>query len=431
MAKQFARWIIFTLTLLIAPLQFAYAETISPPISSSQMVYKQVSGSVFTLFGVETEGSEGVALGSAVAISEHLLATNCHVALAGNILFVRINNKNELGSVIYHNDNDDFCLVSVNNSNFTPIKIRPSNQVQIGEEVIAIGNPNGYQKSISKGIVSNKYDKNNLPLELDEFYSALRHICEKDNLVVLQTDAPISHGSSGGGLFDQNGNLIGITTSGDPRGENLGFAIPTELILKVIDPKNSKQKNQPIDQSPPAQATAVEQQNPTPAQTNPVENSVATLIGYYGKSKIGLFSFNNKCFITITGRYSPDKLTSTAVWFPDSPKTLFLFSRVVTLDKATKFLAEKNNFQYLQSKSFIFIENKLYPLTIIAINNEKNPVYIFSTKQDQTENYIRADYFLGQFYHYNDQSEMTTIKFDLDGFTEAFAAYNKLCNKNE
>jgi hypothetical protein len=300
--------------------------------------------------------------------------------------------------------------------------------VQIGEEVIAIGNPKGYQKSISKGIISNKYDKNNLPLDINEFYSALKHICEKDNFTVLQTDAPISHGSSGGGLFDQDGNLIGITTSGDPGGENLGFAIPTELILKVIEPKNNSSQNQPTDQAP-AQTTAVEQKNTSSIQTNSTENNVAALIGYYGRSKIGLFHFNDKCFITITGHYNPDKPISTALWFPDDPETLFIFSRVVTLEKATKFMVEKNNFQYSPSKSFIFIENKLYPLTVIAINNVKNPVYLFSTKQDQTETLIRANYFLGQFYHYSEQSDMTTIKFDLDGFTEAFAAYNKFCIK--
>jgi len=399
-----------------------------PFVSSSQAIYKQVSGSVYTLFGIGTEGSEEIALGSAVAISEHLLATNCHVALAGNILFIRINNQNELGSVVYHNDNADFCLVSVNTSNFTPVKIRQSSQVQIGEEVIAIGNPKGYQKSISKGIISNKYDKNNLPLELDNFYPALKYICEKANFVVLQTDAPISHGSSGGGLFDQNGNLIGITTSGDARGENLGFAIPTELILKIIEPKSLESKNQQIDEPPTNQATESEPiKTPITSTINLAETDNSTLVGYYGKSKIGLFHLNNRCFITITGHYSPDKPTSTALWFPDNPKTLIIFSRVVTLDKATKFLDEKNSFQYSSSKSFIFIENQLYPLTIISLNNEKNPVYLFTTKQDQTETFIRADYFLGQFYHYSDQSDMTTIKFDLDGFTEAFAAYNKSC----
>lgn len=103
---------------------------------------------------------------------------------------------------IYHHESDDFCIVSVEDAKFIPVKIRPSNQVQIGEEVVAIGNPKGYQKSMSKRIISNKYDKTNLPLELENFYPPLKHICEINNLSVLQTDAPISPGSSGGGLFD-------------------------------------------------------------------------------------------------------------------------------------------------------------------------------------------------------------------------------------
>lgn len=186
---------------------------------------------------------------------------------------------------------------------------------------------------------------------------------------------------------------------------------------------------QPTDYSQPMQIAANEANNTQISRTI-TENNKATLIGYYGNSKIGLFNFNNTCFIAITGHYNLNQPTSTAIWFPNHPNNLFIFSRVITLDKATNFMLEKNNFQYSQSKSFIFIENKLYPLIIISLNNEKYAVYLFATEKGQTEYFIRADYFLGQFYHFNEQPGMTTIKFDLDGFTEALAAYNKFCDKN-
>jgi serine protease Do len=87
-------------------------------------------------------------------------------------------------------------------------------------------------KNISKGIISNKYEKN--------------------GIAILQTTAAISPGSSGGGLFDKNRNLIGITFLKDEEkgAEGLGFAIPTELILEAIEPKGqlSNQPATPSDQ---------------------------------------------------------------------------------------------------------------------------------------------------------------------------------------
>jgi len=420
-------WILFTISLLIGLIQLVYAQE-SPlkkptSVSSAQTVYKQVSKSIFTIFGIAPEGKDkGVALGSAVAIDKNILATNCHVAMAGTYLVVYINDIRKRGELYYYDQRNDLCLVKVPGTIFSPVNIRQSNTVSIGEEVFAVGNPEGFEKTISRGIISNEI--------------------KFKNTVILQTDAAISPGSSGGGLFDEDGNLIGITFLKDVEKDatNIGFAIPTELITEAMQQEQPLPTNEQVATQSTSSSTQSKpkQTNNLTETTNPSHEEVslpnnmsndtpATLIGYYGKSKIGLFHFYNKCFISITGRYSPVQPTSTALWFPDNPNSLFIFSRVITLDKATKFMNEKNNFQYSPSKSFIFIENKLYPLTIIAINNIKNPVYLFTTKQDQTEVFIRADYFLGQFYHYNDQSDMTTIKFELDGFTEALAAYNKSC----
>jgi S1-C subfamily serine protease len=88
--------------------------------------------------------------------------------------------------------------------------------VHIGEEVFTIGSPKGYEKSISRGIISNK-------------------IKFKDTSI-LQTDASISPGSSGGGLFDTKSHLIGITfLKNEAAGsEGIGFAIPAELIKGLV-----------------------------------------------------------------------------------------------------------------------------------------------------------------------------------------------------
>lgn len=60
----------------------------------------------------------------------------------------------------------------------------------------------------------------------------------------------------------------------------------------------------------------------------------------------------------------------------------------------------------------------------------KQPVYIFTFKHDITQQLIELDNFLGQFYNYSQSSGMTTITFDLDGFTEALGGYNKYCKAN-
>jgi S1-C subfamily serine protease len=84
----------------------------------------------------------------------------------------------------------------------------------VGERVYAIGAPEGLELTISEGLVS-----------------GLR---EYENVRVIQTSAAISHGSSGGGLFDVNGRLIGITTFSLKEGQNLNFALPGEWIQALL-----------------------------------------------------------------------------------------------------------------------------------------------------------------------------------------------------
>ena len=104
----------------------------------------------------------------------------------------------------------------------TPIKIKKNiDELRVGEQVIAIGNPQGLGKSFSMGIVS-----------------AINRQFKNVNGSFIQTDASINPGNSGGALIDRNGYLIGITnlietTSGGSQG--LNFAIPVDEVLKIYD----------------------------------------------------------------------------------------------------------------------------------------------------------------------------------------------------
>jgi hypothetical protein len=130
--------------------------------------------------------------------------TNFHVI--DNSYFVLVRTKDgkiRYAQIIAFDRSVDLALIRIHgvfSNKDTPI----AKTVGIGDPTIAIGNPEGLDQSISTGIVS--------------------HLPDNKNFLV-QTTAPISHGSSGGGLFNQNGDLIGITSSTLESGQNLNFAI--------------------------------------------------------------------------------------------------------------------------------------------------------------------------------------------------------------
>lgn len=187
-------------------------------INAAEKVYRDVNNSVFMIFDIHNKDYKNpIDFGSGVAVTKNILATNCHVALKGDERIIKIHDKYVTATLVYKDEVDDICLLKVPQNNLTPVKLRKSTSVRIGEEVFTIGSPKGYEKSISRGIISNKIDFKNTS--------------------ILQTDAAISPGSSGGGLFDTKSNLIGITflkneASGS---EGIGFALPTELIAKLVN----------------------------------------------------------------------------------------------------------------------------------------------------------------------------------------------------
>jgi len=107
----------------------------------------------------------------------------------------------------------DTCVLVAETDQFSPVQhIRSFDSLQIGEPVITIGSPGGFSNTLSNGIISQ-----------------LRLL---DGQKLVQTTAAISGGSSGGGLFDAKGNLIGITTFKIRDAESLNFAISIDEYLK-------------------------------------------------------------------------------------------------------------------------------------------------------------------------------------------------------
>jgi S1-C subfamily serine protease len=147
-------------------------------------------------------------LGSAVAISDNELLTNCHVVTdLAEVKIVR--EKQEFAAtVVSRNADADRCVLRTATKLAKWVTVRPYDDIKVGERAITIGTPQGLELTVAEGIVSSK-----------RIYNQSR---------VIQTSAPISQGSSGGGLFDARGHLLGITTFYVKAGQNLNFAVAAE-----------------------------------------------------------------------------------------------------------------------------------------------------------------------------------------------------------
>ena len=187
-------------------------------ISAAEKVYAKVNNSIFMVFDVKNDNlKKAIDYGSAVAVTDTLLATNCHVAQKGDARLVKIHDQLISATTVYEDSLNDICLLKITDQHLQPVKFRSASSVNIGEEVFTIGSPRGYEKTISRGIISNK-------IKFKQTF-------------ILQTDAAISPGSSGGGLFDTKSNLIGVTFSKNEAfgSEGIGFAIPAEMIQAVVE----------------------------------------------------------------------------------------------------------------------------------------------------------------------------------------------------
>jgi len=163
-------------------------------------------------------------LGSGVIMSaDGFILTNNHVISgASEILVLLADGREAIASVIGTDADTDLAVLKVNLPGLTPIPVADPDRAEVGDIVLAIGNPYGFGQSVSQGIIS-ATGRHGLQLNTYENY--------------IQTDAAINPGNSGGALVDANGNLLGINTaiysqSGGSQG--IGLAIPADYASKVL-----------------------------------------------------------------------------------------------------------------------------------------------------------------------------------------------------
>jgi len=181
---------------------------------SSEKLFKQLSPSV--VYVVWMYKDQPIRAGSGVAISEEDVMTNCHIFGADpNGSPVLIDGSQRLdGDIVARDVDGDRCVVHFRRAQLTPITaVRDANDLEEGEMVYAIGNPRGLKRSISSGLLAGRRKSDS-------------------GEPWLQFTAPISAGSSGGGLFDARGNLIGITEATILGAQNMNIAIPASSYWK-------------------------------------------------------------------------------------------------------------------------------------------------------------------------------------------------------
>ena len=185
--------------------------------ATPEQIFAQASPSIVVVEVFKAAG-QPVAFGSGVVIAKGQVITNFHLTQKGNRFQIR-QSRNAFPATLKYSDSDrDLSQLDVPELNAPAAPLGKAKNLKVGQRVYAIGAPKGLELTLSEGLISSLR-----PSGGSQF---------------IQTSAPISPGSSGSGLFDSNGRLIGITTFSVAEGQNLNFALPADWITEL--PERSK-----------------------------------------------------------------------------------------------------------------------------------------------------------------------------------------------
>jgi serine protease Do len=160
--------------------------------------------------------------GSGVIISEDgYIVTNDHVVSGASSIAVRLFNGDSFeASLVGSSPENDLAVIKIEAANLSPAVMGVLGNLRTGESVVAIGNPLGtFGGTVTDGIIS--------ALEREVVLDGV-------SMTLLQTNAAVNPGNSGGGLFNMSGELIGIIVAKDIEAEGIGFAIPIDVVSVVL-----------------------------------------------------------------------------------------------------------------------------------------------------------------------------------------------------
>jgi S1-C subfamily serine protease len=203
-----------------------FISTINSRMLSKNMsiedIAKYVSPAIVTIQVYDNTGT-GFAFGTGFFIGSGKILTNAHVVEGAYSAEVySLVKYYENVTILKRDSNIDLAVLEVKSVGEPTISLADDSDLRVGQPVIAIGNPEGLERTVSNGLIS-----------------AIRDWGRGQK---IQISAPISHGSSGGPLLNMQGSVIGVTSSGIDEGQNLNFAIGLETIKQFLrTPDNPEQ----------------------------------------------------------------------------------------------------------------------------------------------------------------------------------------------
>jgi S1-C subfamily serine protease len=209
------------------------AAQLAPSRKDIPTIAKSAKGAIVTI--VMANDDKPIAQGTGFLVTaDGAVVTNYHVIAMGNVALVKFadGSISPVDGVLTSNKVRDLAIIKIHSKTLPILTLGNSDQMQIGEEVVAIGNPLGLELTVSNGILSG--------VRTDE----------KAGGKFLQITAPITHGSSGGPLFNMMGEVVGITTLGFEGSGNLNFAIPINDAKRLLSNRSSKLQNLPNEPAP-------------------------------------------------------------------------------------------------------------------------------------------------------------------------------------
>ncbi|HTH74124.1 MAG TPA: DegQ family serine endoprotease [Trinickia sp.] len=170
------------------------------------------------------EDVPSASLGSGFIISnDGYILTNAHVVDGANVVTVKLTDKREFKAKVVGTDKQsDVAVLKISASNLPTVKVGDPNQSKVGQWVVAIGSPYGFDNTVTSGIISAK----------------ARSLPNENYTPFIQTDVPVNPGNSGGPLFNLQGQVIGINSmiySQTGGFQGLSFAIPIDEAMRVKD----------------------------------------------------------------------------------------------------------------------------------------------------------------------------------------------------
>ena len=197
------------------------ADLVSPSvvvITTEQVVYSQWSW--YGQNQVESGAGSGV-----IISSDGYILTCAHVVSGASNITVTIDDKDYTATIVGEDDTSDVAVLKIDATDLTPATVGDSDSLSVGQNVLAVGNPLGeLGGTVTSGIIS----------ALNRSVT-IQGTSSTNTMSLIQMDASVSPGNSGGGLFNMNGELIGLVNakSSSSDAEGLGFAIPINDAIKV------------------------------------------------------------------------------------------------------------------------------------------------------------------------------------------------------